>query len=633
MRWSPSVLLAVVAIVVGCLVVVDLESPSAATDQPPPVAAGPAVGGAWYCAAGAAGEGHELSVLTAAPPGSDTPSDTEIRAMHGTSTRVATQPVFPGSARLARVDIDEVQGDAVGAAVRWWDQPIATTRIWRIDGGEASSGIVAGPCASAPSPTWYVPGLSTAGGGTARLYLANPFATDASVSISFMTPTGREAPILLENVSVASSSVEVIELNEFIPRQADIGVAVETRSGRVVVEGVQQLDAAIGGVDAVALVRAAPRLAETWTVPWSLTDPSAEADEVASVEDETPPPGDDEPAQPAAAPTQEPTAAATETAAPTEDVTGEPTEQPSPETTEPEEPADDHVVATESPGAGTASWIWVSNPGEEPAAVTVTLHTASGPVVPDIGDELLVDGGHILRVDLRGLLPAGESAAGATVRSENGVPVVSGIGTLLQPEAGNPDVTGYTSQLGWPSPDSSWVVGGERTSGRTQVLHLTNPGADTAVVDVALWNGAALTRPGGLQGLEVAAGSLMELDLTDELEGAEQSVAFVTASEGTIVAGRHSVGGDVADWVAHTGVPYSLWSGGDVVPPVDHDPHLLEGLGTSGGLQPRDPDVVEGPTPAPTELSPIPTAPSPTAPSTTDPVAPATEPTPSPTAS
>lgn len=644
MRWSPSVLLAVVAIVVGCLVVVDLERPSSATDQPSPVAAGPAVGGAWYCAAGAAGEGHELSVLTAAPPGPDRPSDTEIRALHGTSTRVATQPVFPGSARLARVDIDQVQGDAVGAAVRWWDQPIATTRIWRIDGGESSSGIVSGPCPSAPSPTWYVPGLSTAGGGTARLYLANPFATDASVSISFMTPTGREAPILLENVSVASSSVEVIELNEFVPRQADIGVAVETRSGRVVVEGVQQLDAAIGGVDAVALVRAAPRLAETWTIPWSLTDPPAEADEVAPVEDETavdeqdeaaddetPPPGDDEPAQPAAAPTEEPTSDATETPAPTEGVTDEPiedpTDGPTPEATEPDGPSDDHVVATESPGSGTASWIWVSNPGEEPAAVTVTLHTATGPVVPDIGDELLVDGGHILRVDLRGLLPAGESAAGATVRSENGVPVVSGIGTLLQPEAGDPDVTGYTSQLGWPSPDTSWVVGGERMSGRTQVLHLTNPGADTAVVDVAVWNGAALTRPSGLQGLDVAAGSLMELDLTDELEGAEQSVAFVTASEGSIVAGRHSVGGDVADWVAHTGVPYGVWSGGDVVPPVDHDPNLLEGLGTSGGLQGRDPDAVEGPTPTLTEPSPTPTVPAPTAPSTTDPVSPATAPT------
>lgn len=664
MRWSPSALLALVALVVGGLVVADLRSPSTATDQPTPVAAGPAVGGAWYCAAGAVGEDNELQVLTAAPPGPDAPSDTEIRALHGTTTRVATQPVFPGSARLTALGSDEVQGDAVGAAVRWWDEPTATSRVWGIDGGEGASGIVSGPCASAPSPTWYVPGLSTAGGGTARLHLANPFATDASVSISFTTPTGPEQPILLENVSVSQSSVEVIELNEFLPRQADIGVVVESRSGRVVVEGVQQLDAAIGGVDAVALVRAAPRLAETWTIPWSLTDPSAdpgefdggEPDEVDEADEEEPdgvdagdepdeadtgeetaaPPAGDDTAQPAAAPADEPTTQATDedTATPTpgptdEDLTEEPVDEPTEEdppeaptddATDPAPALDDHVVSTESPGNGTASWIWVSNPGEEPAAVTVALHTRSGVVVPDIGDELLVEAGHILRVDLRGLLPAGEAAAGATVRSENGVPVVAGVSTLMQPEAGDPDATGYTSQLGWAAPDASWVVAGERMAGRTQVLHLTNPGAETAVVDVALWNGAALRRPSGLQGLEVGAGALVELDVTDELEGAEQSVAFITASEGSIVAGRHSVGSEVADWVAHTGVPASLWSGGDVVPPVDHDPRLLEGLGTSGGLQPRDPDEVGEPTPIPTTPTPTdltPTDPGPTAPGPT----------------
>lgn len=618
MRWSPSLLLAIVVLVVGGLVVADLRSPSTATDQPEPVAAGPAAGGAWYCAAGAVGDDDELHVLTAAPPGPDSPSDTEIRALDGTTTRVATQPVFPGSARLTDLGTDEVQGDAVGSAVRWWDHPTATSRVWEIDGGEAASGLVSGPCASAPSPTWYVPGLSTAGGGTARLYLVNPFASDASVSISFTTPTGPEQPILLENVSVPEASVEVIELNEFIPRQADIGVVVETRSGRVVVEGVQQLDAAIGGVDAVALVRAAPRLAETWTIPWSLTDP---ASDVGEFEEDVLDPGGDEVDD--GDPVEEDVTeddvtgdgTVDEEVAPTDDPTDgstdEPTDEPTDEITDPVPGLDDdQVVSTESPGDGTASWIWVSNPGDEPAAVTVALHSRSGAVVPDIGDELLVEAGHILRVDLRGLLPAGESAAGATVRSENGVPVVAGVSTLLQPESGDPDATGYTSQLGWPSPDPSWVVPGERMAGRTQVLHLVNPGADVAVVDVALWDGAALRRPSALQGVEVDAGALLELDVTDDLDGADQSVAFVTASEGSIVAGRHSVGSEVADWVAHTGVPASLWSGGDVVPPVDHDPQMLEQLGTSGGLQPRDPDVVEEPTPTLTEPSPTePTSP------------------------
>ena len=170
MRWSPTILLAVVAIVVVGLTVADLGSPSVQGDRPDPVAAGPAVGGAWYCAAGAVGDTDELSVVTAAPPGRDAPADTEVRALTGESTVVATQPVFPGSARVTDLDADEVAGDAVGAAVRWWDHPTAASRVWQIR-GEGPGGLVSGPCASGPSPTWYLPGLSTAGGGTAQLYL------------------------------------------------------------------------------------------------------------------------------------------------------------------------------------------------------------------------------------------------------------------------------------------------------------------------------------------------------------------------------------------------------------------------------------------------------------------------------
>lgn len=609
MRWSPTTLLTLVALVVGGLVVADLGSASSASDRPEPVAAGPAVGGAWYCAAGAVSDTDELEVLTATPPSATRPSDTEVRALHGRSTTVATQPVFPGSARSTALGVEGVSGASVGAAVRWWDEPTVASRIWRIE-GQGPGGLVSGPCASGPSPTWYIPGLSTAGGGTAQLYLANPFGVDASVEISFTTPSGPEAPILLENVSVPSESVAVVDLAEYVPRQADIGVTVRTRSGRVVVEGVQRLDAAIGGVDAVALVRAAPELSETWTIPWAVTDPTAPPEQA---------PADD--ATVDTAPADEPT----EQDTPTEEPTARATE---PTDVDPDELEEDipgaQVVRTESPGAGTASWLWVSNPGTEAAAVTVTLHTATGPEVPDIGDELLVEPGQVLRVDLRGLLPPGQSATGATVRSENGIPVVASSATLFAPEAGDAERSGYATELGWPGGDPSWVVPGERAAGRQQVLHVVNPGADAALVDVAVWDGAALRRPAGLQGVQVEAGALVEMRITEVVADAEQMVAFVTARQGTVVAGRHSVGADVADWVAHTGVPSSLWSGGDVVPPVDHDPQLIERLGTSGGLptgggaEPSPAPTVTptpGPVPSPA-VTPSP-APSPTTPDAT----------------
>lgn len=569
-RFSPAPLLLGVLVVIGALVVVDLQSPSTATSSPEPVRAGSAIGGAWFCAAGAVGEDDELSVLSAAPESSDAPSDTEVTAFDGARTQMADQRVFPGSARS--VDVTEAVDAAVGTELRWWESPAVASRVWRRDAPDAVSGTVSGPCAQSPSPTWYVPGMSTADGGQARLYLANAFASDASVSITFTTPTGPEEPLVLENVSVPSHSVEVVDLNEYVPRQADLGVAVTTRAGRVVAEGVQVLDPAVGGVRARSLVPAAPQLAEVWTMPWTLTSPTEATEET-------------------------------------------PEEPPAPSA-----PTGERVVSTSAPEGGTAGWIWVSNPGEEAAAVTLTLHTASGAVVPDIGDELLVDPGRTRRIDLRGLLPAGRSATGATLRSENGVPVVAGASSLLAPEAGDPDQTGFVTGVGTPEADTQWVVPGEGAGQRTQVLHLVNPGAEDAVVDVALWNGSVLRRLDDLEGVTVPAGALVELDVTDVVAGGAHMVAHVTATEGAVVAGRHSVGSGRAAWIAHTGVPSRTWSGGQVVPSVDHAPHLLERFGTSGGLQDIQPgEPAPSPTPTPTTPLPTPTSTSTSPPGTPTP--------------
>jgi len=541
MRLSGLSLLLLVAAVVGAITVIDLLEPSEATSRPDPVEAGPAVAGAWYCAAGAVGEGDDLVVLTAATTTATDPADAEVTALHGDRTLVASHPVFPGSARRTVLGGDLDEGP-VGVAARWWERPVVASRVWQTSPADGAPGTVSGPCAAAPSPTWYVPGVSTADGGTARLYLANPFATDASVAISFTTPTGLQEPIRLQNVSVGAHSVVELELNEFIPREPDLGIVVQARSGRVVAEAVQQLDAAIGGVNGRALVRAAPRLAETWTIPWSLMDP------VAFTDDDLPAPDPDAP----------------DPDAPDENAQG----------------GDGPIVATESPGNGTNSWLWVSNPTPDAAAVTLTLHTATGSVVPDIGDEILIEPGRITRIDLRGLLPPGMSVAGATLRSENGVPIVASISTVMRPDVADPNVTGYTSQLGWPEPDTAWVVPGEAPGTRRQVIHVVNPGADTAEVDVALWNGAVLSRPTGMQGVEVGPGQLVEFLVSDIVSGATHMVAYVTSRSAPVVAGRHSVGGSPVQWIAHTGVPASLWSGGATVPAVNHDPYLLERLGT-----------------------------------------------------
>jgi hypothetical protein len=535
---SPALALVLVVIAVSTAVGLDLADPSQATTRPEPEPAGPAVAGAWYCAAGATSDQSTVHVTAAVPPGGSAPSEIEFGLqVGGAVTELSSERIFPSAARA----IDIAPGrDAFAISARWWDRPAVVARTWSVEGPGLPTSLVSGPCVPGPSTTWYLPGMSTAGGASARLYLANPFDTDASVAIRFTGPTGGIEPILLENVVVAAHDVTVVDLNEHIPRQADFGVVVEARSGRVVAEGAQLVSPAIGGIAGGTLVSATPRLATTWTVPWSVTDPVG--DEV---------------------------------------------------------PAD----AESGPG-GTASWVWISNPGDDAASVSLTLHGVNGPAVADIGDEIAIGPRSVVRVDLRGLLPPGESVAGATVRSENDVPVAVSVGSVLR-DGGSADRSGFTAQLGAPDADSAWVVPGEFTGGRDQVLHLVNPGAEPAVVDIALWVGASVLRPDELRDLTVGPGALVEVSLTAFLPEAADHTAFVTASQGTVVAGRRGMSREgPARWVVHTGVPGALWRGGDAVPVVVHDPYLVERLDTSLGLPTDQPEPV-----VPTEVG---TEPSPT---------------------
>jgi hypothetical protein len=518
--WLP--VLAILSLV-GLGFGLDRVNPSTATARPEPVPAGAAVSGAWYCAVGDTAEGSVMRVIAAAPPREDdTPAEVAIDTFSdGVMARGVDLLVNPGSS--ARRDLSSELGD-VGVAARWWEAPTAVSRSVFVRPTGGPEGYLEGPCEPEPSPQWIFPGLATAGGAQATLELANPFDTDASVAVAFTTPDGRIEPKLLENVVVPKRSTRSVLLNEHAPERSDVGVVVRTRSGRVVAEAIQTLNAAIGGVDGVSLVKAAARPAETWTVPW-----------------------------------------------------------------------------VEVAGEDVQSWVWVSNLEDRPAALVLTLHTAAGGIVPGISDELTIAPGETRRVDLGGMLPEGVSSAGVTIRSENSVPVTAA--AVTEYLGTDPARTGIAVQLGAPSPDTSWVLTGGPTSGRDGLLHLVNPGSEAARVDVSIWSSDGERRPPELQGVTVSPGAMRTFDVTAQLpEQADDHTLFVTAREGSVVAGRHAydrVG--TRRLVANVGVPGSLWTGGQIVPPVDFAPSLTQRIGTDLGPQPDDPlDVLPGPSPAPT---------------------------------
>lgn len=222
-------------------------------------------------------------------------------------------------------------------------------------------------------------------------------------------------------------------------------------------------------------------------------------------------------------------------------------------------PAEAWTIPWVTDAEDASSWLWVANPSERPAAVELILHTADGGVVPAGLAEAGVPPGSLRRVDLTGTLPEDVEVVGLTARS-NGVPVVVSAATRLTSD----DVarTGTAVQLGVSTPDDTWIVAGTAAQERAEELHVVNPTAAPAIVDVTVFDGTELNQPSSLQNVEVPAGSHRILSLSEDVEGVAWT-AFVTAADGEVVVGR--VGRTLDEdtsvrLVAVPGQPSSAWA-------------------------------------------------------------------------
>lgn len=247
------------------------------------------------------------------------------------------------------------------------------------------------------------------------------------------------------------------------------------------------------------------------------------------------------------------------------------------------QPHESWTIPSVAVGADASSWLWVTNPSDEPAALLLTLHTPSGGLVPEGLEEVIIDPGTTQRIELVGLLDEETSHAGVTVSSDNGVPVV--VAAATQFTAQEAQRTGITVALGTPALDDTWVLTAGPTEGRKLIIDLADPAADPATVDVAIWNGAGLARPEELQGLRVPAGGSRAVDVTEHLAEATGSVTvFVTTGEGQVAAGlrAYAVEGR-RDAVAFIGVPASVFERSLENLTVDFAPELPVRIGTRLG--------------------------------------------------
>jgi hypothetical protein len=266
--WTSLMVVGLLA--VGVLVVDQVVPPP----QPGPDAGGPAVttatGGAWTCAVGDSREGTELTVSAIGPPAEAAdPGQVQLgRFGEGELDLGAATSVAPGSSLQAALE-----GEDVAAFARWYDHPVGVYRHWRLsDTDDLPPGRAAGPCLAQDSDRWWIPGMSTAGGHEARLRLANPYDSDATVAIRLVTPEGPVEPTVLQNFTVLGRSSTEIEINEHLPERDDVAVEVRVVAGRVAAEGYQLVRQAIGDVDGVSLLASAAQPSTEWTVPWVAED-------------------------------------------------------------------------------------------------------------------------------------------------------------------------------------------------------------------------------------------------------------------------------------------------------------------------------------------------------------------------
>lgn len=224
------------------------------------------VAGSWICPVGDGRDGTALHTIAARPlDAGDQPAEVDLEVFEGGERWSSTVPrLFTESAVTRSLPVGRT--GALGAT--WRDGATVLHREWTLDGDELPPGIVAGGCQQPLSDQWTIPGMVTSGGSQAILRIANPFPTDATIALRFVGTDGPVAPLALRNLSVEGRSTLEIDVNEYLPERDDLTVIVDVAAGRVAAQGLQLVRSAIGGVDGVSVLDAAPVPAEIWTVPW-----------------------------------------------------------------------------------------------------------------------------------------------------------------------------------------------------------------------------------------------------------------------------------------------------------------------------------------------------------------------------
>lgn len=190
----------------------------------------------WYCTAGVAGDEeppvHQIIITNTGDAGS-----ARVTGYRTTSEKTTSIDVQVPAKSQVRVKSTDVAAD-IGSLVVELDGVTAVV-AHRLVNSESTD---QADCLTSASTSWYFPTANTETGSKARLWLLNPFPTDASVDVSVTTPDGVRVPEGLRGIIVPPASFRMVELGQSAQRRDQFAFTASTRGGRVIAELAQTLD-------------------------------------------------------------------------------------------------------------------------------------------------------------------------------------------------------------------------------------------------------------------------------------------------------------------------------------------------------------------------------------------------------
>lgn len=223
---------------------------------PPPLAS------TWFCAVGSSSvDGYAASTVIVT-------NVSEEAAVANLSVRT---DVGPG----ASLRLDLVGGETQQIDLASLGSHAAAAAVVEVIGGEGvvshrvqtAAGVTEGPCGSSSSSTWYLAGGATTRDTKQYLAILNPFPNDVVFTATFQTANRTREPGDLDRAVVPARSVRVIDVGEFVAREAVVATTITTGDGsQLVVERLQTFDGSLGPLGA-AMELGVPMPSTEWRLP------------------------------------------------------------------------------------------------------------------------------------------------------------------------------------------------------------------------------------------------------------------------------------------------------------------------------------------------------------------------------